>query len=107
MAGYDGKTNISHQDACLKLNKTYKVYREVINDSSERRTIFINNLAVVKSKAGKIKAANSLWQMEEGKNQQKSWPRTQRMDRYAQSGRGLSKIILLMKIIWWSNILRR
>ena len=75
------------------LTESCRLYREVIKDSSERRTSFINELAFAKAEAGNITAANALKQMEEGEIQRKSWERIHRMDGSARTGSGLSKII--------------
>ena len=92
-AKYNGQTNVNYEEACRQLTESYRLYREVIKDSSERRTSFINELAFAKAEAGNITAANALKQMEEGEIQRKSWERIHRMDGSARTGGGLSKII--------------
>ena len=92
-AKYNGQTNVNYEEACRQLTESYRLYREVIKDSSERRTSFINELAFAKAEAGNITAANALKQIEEGEIQRKSWERIQRMDGSARTGGGLSKII--------------
>ena len=63
-AGYNGSTNVDLQEACNNLQASYNTYREVVKDGKERRITFINDLAIVKANARKLKVANALNAME-------------------------------------------
>ena len=92
-AGYTGCTNVDLQEACTNLQSSYNEYRNILKDCKERRVTFINDLAIAKAKAGKIKAANALKAMELTEQQRASWARIHRMDGTARTGVGLTKVI--------------
>lgn len=54
-AKYSGQTNVNHEEACRNLTESYKQYREVIKESTERRTTFINDLEFAQAEAGNSK----------------------------------------------------
>ena len=92
-AKFTGQTNVSYEEACRNLTESYKQYRVVINESTERRSSFLNDLACAKAEEGNIPASNALKQMEEGEIQRRSWERIHRMDGSKRIGGGLSKVI--------------
>ena len=59
-ANVQDNTNITLSESSQLLQATYITYKVVIKDGQERRNTFINDLASVKVKAGKIRVVNAL-----------------------------------------------
>ena len=59
-ANVQDNTNIALSEASQLLQATYITYKVVIKDGQEKRNTFINDLASVNIKAGKIKVVNAL-----------------------------------------------
>lgn len=66
---YSGNTNLNLEDAKEQLTAAYDLYKTVVRDSKDRRTIFINELAVAKAKSGNMKASNILNQLQHNEEQ--------------------------------------
>ena len=64
-----------------------------MEDGKENRIDFIDDLAIAKSKAGKITASNALKQIQENEETRASWSRIHRMDGTARTSAGLTKVL--------------
>ena len=63
-ANYSGDTKVTYDDAMAKLTAAYESYKLVVVNSVDQRNTFINDLAIKKAKAGKVKVANCLMRMQ-------------------------------------------
>ena len=71
--GFTGNTNVELKEACDNIRSSYNEYMKVVNDSKERQVKFINNIAITKDKAEKIKAGNAFKAMEEHEKTRALW----------------------------------